>query len=148
MPETLTLHAKLSEMARNFWWSWQPEAVAIFRAIDPMRWTELEHNPVLLLREYTPEKLEERAQHGMLHASVHRMYREWHEYMQSDKTWGDTQATILGHRPVAYFSAEFGLHESLPIYSGGLGLLAGDHLKSASDLGVPLVGVGLFYVSV
>lgn len=145
MPESLTLHSKLSEMARNFWWSWQPEAAAIFRAIDPVRWSELDHNPVLLLREYTPEKLEERAQHAMLHASVHRMYREWHEYMQSDKTWGDTQATILGHRPVAYFSAEFGLHESLPIYSGGLGLLAGDHLKSASDLGVPLVGVGLFY---
>ena len=145
MPETLSLHAKLSQLATNYWWSWQPEISAIFRSIDPVRWSELDHNPVLLLREYTPEKLEERAQPLMLHASVNRMYREWHEYMQSDETWGDTHATVLGHRPTAYFSAEFGLHESLPIYSGGLGLLAGDHLKSASDLGVPLVGVGLFY---
>ena len=65
--------------------------------------------------------------------------------MSSKHTWGDTHAGLLGHNPVAYFSAEFGIHESLPNYSGGLGVLAGDHLKSASDLGVPLVAVGLFY---
>lgn len=145
MSERLTLHDKLSAFARNYWWSWQPELSTIFRAIDPARWSELGHNPVLLLREYTPEKLEDRGQQLMLHPSVNRMYLKWQEYMQSDKTWGDTHATVLGHRPVAYFSAEFGLHESLPVYSGGLGVLAGDHLKSASDLGVPLIGVGLFY---
>ncbi|MBA3315400.1 MAG: alpha-glucan family phosphorylase [Planctomycetaceae bacterium] len=145
MSEQLTLHEKLSHLARNYWWSWQPDAAAIFRSIDPARWSELDHNPVLLLREYTPDKLEDRAHQLSLHSSVNRMYRKWQEYMQSDDTWGDTQATVLGHRPTAYFSAEFGLHESLPVYSGGLGVLAGDHLKSASDLGVPLVGVGLFY---
>ena len=97
---------------------------------------------MLLLREYRPEKLEARAREAVLHTRINWAYRRWQEYMQSTDTWGDTHAGVLGHRPAAYFSAEFGLHESLPIYSGGLGVLAGDHLKSASDLGIPLVGVG------
>ena len=145
MSEQISLHDKLTQLAQNLWWSWQPELGVIFRAIDPERWRDLGHNPVLLLKEYPPKKLEERAQQLVLHSSVNRQYRKWQEYMQSDETWGDTHATVLGNRPVAYFSAEFGIHESLPIYSGGLGVLAGDHLKSASDLGAPLVGVGLFY---
>ena len=140
-----TLHEKLSELATNLWWSWQPEVTNIFRQIDPVRWSALAHNPVLLLREYPPEKLEQRARELVLHSSINRAYRRWLEYMQSEDTWGATHAGILGHRPAAYFSAEFGLHESMPIYSGGLGVLAGDHLKSASDLGIPMVGVGLFY---
>src|SRR5690606_36165948 len=81
----------------------------------------------------------------VLHSRINWAYRRWQEYMVSTDTWGDTHAGVLGHRPAAYFSAEFGLHESLRIYSGGLGVLAGDHLKSASDLGIPLVAVGLFY---
>ena len=81
----------------------------------------------------------------MLHSRINYAYRRQQEYLQADKTWGATHAGVLRPRPVAYFSAEFGLHESLPIYSGGLGVLAGDHIKSASDLGVPLIGVGLFY---
>ena len=82
----------------------------------------------------------------MLHSRINGAYRRWVEYMESADTWGSTHSGILGQRPAAYFSAEFGIHESLPIYSGGLGVLAGDHLKSASDLGIPLVGVGLLYV--
>ncbi|MFV0446724.1 MAG: alpha-glucan family phosphorylase [Planctomycetaceae bacterium] len=140
-----SIHEKLTELASNLWWSWQPEVTSIFRQIDPPLWSDLGHNPILLLREYTPEKLEIRARDEVLHSRIHGAYRRWQEYMSSDETWGDTHAGVLGHRPVAYISAEFGLHESLRIYSGGLGVLAGDHLKSASDLGIPLVGVGLFY---
>ncbi len=150
---TLTVHDKLTSLISNLWWCWQPEVTDIFRAINPKRWSELVHNPVLMLREYTPETLEDRARQLMLHSRVNRAYREWQEYMSSDETWGPTHAGILGsthidatkQRPVAYFSMEFGIHESLPIYSGGLGILSGDHLKSASDLGIPLVGIGLYY---
>src|SRR5262245_10442081 len=145
MAQEKTIHEKLTELAGNLWWSWQPEVTAIFREVDPVRWSELAHNPVILLREYTPDKLEARARELVLHSRINGAYRRWHEYMQSTDTWGDVQAGVLGHRPAAYFSAEFGLHESLRIYSGGLGILAGDHLKSASDLGIPLVAVGLFY---
>jgi len=140
-----TIHEKLSELARNLWWSWQPEVVSVFREIDPVSWSMLQHNPILLLKEYGPDELEIRAREEVLHARIHEAYRRWREYMTSDDTWASTHTGVLGHRPAAYFSAEFGLHESLRIYSGGLGLLAGDHLKSASDLGVPLVAVGLFY---
>lgn len=145
MPPQKTIYDKLSELANNLWWSWQPEVTAIYREINPVRWSELAHSPVLLLREFTPESLEERARDLVLHSRINGAYRRWQEYMQSTDTWGDVHAAVLGHRPAAYFSAEFGLHESLRVYSGGLGVLAGDHLKSASDLGIPLVAVGLFY---
>ncbi|MEZ6057661.1 MAG: alpha-glucan family phosphorylase [Planctomycetaceae bacterium] len=140
-----TIFEKLSELANNLWWSWQPEVASIFRTIDPVRWSELSHNPILLLREYPADRLELRAREEVMHSKIHGAYRRWKQYMTSTDTWGDTHAAVLGHRPAAYFSAEFGLHESLRIYSGGLGVLSGDHLKSASDLGIPLVGVGLFY---
>lgn len=140
-----SIHEKLTEIAENLWWSWQPDVTAIFREIDPRKWLEVGHNPILLLRSFDPDKLEARAREEVLHSRINFAYRRWQEYMKSTATWGDTHAGVLGHRPVAYFSAEFGLHESLRIYSGGLGILSGDHLKSASDLGIPLVGVGLFY---
>ena len=141
----LSVHDKLHLLAGNYWWSWQPEVTDIFRQIDPRLWSELHHNPVLLLREYTGDRLEQRLREAVLHSRINRAHRRWREYMESHSTWGSTHAGILGQRPAAYFSAEFGLHESLPIYSGGLGVLSGDHLKSASDLGIPLVGIGLFY---
>ena len=81
----------------------------------------------------------------MLHSRVNYAYRRMLEYLEADRTWGARHAGVLRPHPVAYFSAEFGLHESLPVYSGGLGVLAGDHIKSASDLDIPLVGIGLFY---
>lgn len=140
-----SIHDKLTEMANDLWWSWQPEVSAIFRAIDPRRWSQLAHNPVILLQEYPPDRLEQVAREEVLHSRINWAYRRWCEYLKSEDTWGATHAGILGNRPAAYFSAEFGLHESLPVYSGGLGVLSGDHLKSASDLGVPLVAVGLFY---
>src|SRR5262245_47692813 len=140
-----SIHDKLLKLAGNYWWSWQPEVTALFREIDPIRWSQLAHNPVQLLQEYPPDKLEQRAREVVLHSRVNVAYRRWCEYMESTDTWGGVHSGILGHRPAAYFSAEFGLHESLPIYSGGLGVLARDHLKSASDLGIPLVAIGLFY---
>jgi starch phosphorylase len=132
-------------LARNLWWSWDPGAQAIFRELGGAHWEAVDHNPVALLREISLESFDRRARKHVLQASVNYTYRRLQEYLHSRATWGHAHAGVLHSRPVAYFSAEFGLHESLPIYSGGLGMLAGDHLKSASDLGIPLVGVGLFY---
>ena len=136
---------KLDALARNYWWCWQPEVVSIFRDLDPVRWRQFDHNPILLLDEFTHEQLELRGREAVLHSRVNYAYRRWQEYMGSKHTWGDTHAGLLGNNPVAYFSAEFGIHESLPNYSGGLGVLAGDHLKSASDQECHWVAVGLFY---
>jgi starch phosphorylase len=143
--DQLSFAEKLAALAKNYWWSWHPEVFQIFHDLDPVRWRQLDHNPVLLLDEFTPEKLEQRAREAVLHSRVNFAYRRWLEYMESEDTWGSTHAGMLGRNQVAYFSAEFGIHESLPNYSGGLGVLAGDHLKSASDLGIPLVAIGLFY---
>ncbi|RPI79476.1 MAG: alpha-glucan family phosphorylase, partial [Planctomycetaceae bacterium] len=140
-----TLFNKLTELGGNLWWSWQPEVTQIFRDLDPERWTELGHNPVRLLAAIGHDGVERQTTEAGLPARINWAYRRWREYMQASDTWGATHAGVLGQRPTAYFSAEFGIHESLPIYSGGLGVLAGDHLKSASDLGIPLVGIGLFY---
>jgi glycogen phosphorylase len=136
---------KLWALARNLWWSWDQDSTTLFRDLDPVRWRELNHNPISLLSEIPLAKLERRAGELVLHGRINYAYRRQREYLQADRTWGATHAGVLRPRPVAYFSAEFGLHESLPIYSGGLGVLAGDHIKSASDLDIPLVGVGLFY---
>lgn len=136
---------KLWALARNLWWSWDQDSTSLFRDLDPVRWRELNHNPIALLAEIPLSKLERRAGELVLHGRINYAYRRQQEYLQADRTWGATHAGVLRPRPVAYFSAEFGLHESLPIYSGGLGVLAGDHVKSASDLDIPLVGVGLFY---
>ncbi len=139
------VHQRLTALAHNLWWAWDQESVALFRDIDPLLWRECDHNPVVLLRQTSAAQLEARVTALAMHGRINHAYRRMQDYLQSTHTWGSGLASVLGARPVAYFSAEFGLHESLPIYSGGLGLLAGDHLKSASDLGVPLVGVGLYY---
>jgi starch phosphorylase len=136
---------KLWSLARNLWWSWDNDTNSLFRDLDPVRWRQLNHNPISLLNEIPLATLERRAGELVLHSRINYAYRRKQEYLQADRTWGATNAGVLRPRPVAYFSAEFGLHESIPIYSGGLGVLAGDHIKSASDLDIPLVGVGLFY---
>jgi starch phosphorylase len=141
----LSLHDRLQALARNLWWTWQPEVVGLFRDLDPVRWRQLSHNPLALLAEFPDGRLEERADELVVRSAINDAYRQLQEYLYRANTWGNIHAGVLGARPVAYFSAEFGLHESLPIYSGGLGVLAGDHIKSASDLGIPLVAVGLFY---
>ena len=136
---------RLWSLARNLWWSWDQDTVSLFRDLNPVRWRELNQNPISLLSEMSLEQLEHRATELVLHSRINYCYRRQREYLNADRTWGAAHAGVLRPRPVGYFSAEFGLHESLPIYSGGLGVLAGDHVKSASDLDIPLVGVGLFY---
>jgi starch phosphorylase len=136
---------RLWSLARNLWWSWDNESTSLFRDLDPVRWRQLNHNPVALLNEIPLATLERRAGELVLHGRINYAYRRQQEYLQADRTWGATHAGVLRPRPVAYFSAEFGIHESLPVYSGGLGVLAGDHIKSASDLDIPLIGIGLFY---
>ncbi len=136
---------KLRELTRNLWWVWQPNDLTLFHILDAELWHETNHNPVEFLNKVPPEKLEAAAEETALHSRIEYAFRRLSEYLANTESWGALHAPALRTRPVAYFSAEFGLHESLPIYSGGLGILAGDHLKSASDLGVPLVGIGLLY---
>jgi starch phosphorylase len=136
---------RLWALARNIWWSWDHDCIGLFRDLNPTRWRQLNQNPISLLSEIPLEEIERRATELVLHGRINYVYRRQQEYLNADHTWGAVNAGVLRPRPVAYFSAEFGLHESLPIYSGGLGVLAGDHIKSASDLGIPLVGIGLFY---
>src|ERR1700730_11706812 len=136
---------RLWALARNLWWSWDHDTVSLFRDLDPLRWRQLNPNPVSLLAELPLAKLESRATELVLHSRINYAYRRLQEYLQVDRTWGARHAGVLRPSPVAYFSAEFGIHESLPVYSGGLGVLSGDHIKSASDLAIPLVDIGLFY---
>jgi len=143
--ESAMIYNKLWGLANNLWWSWHPECDQLFRDIDPIRWRQLDHNPVAMLREMSVEQVGQRVGELVLQSRVNYAYRRLQEYLSSTQTWASTNAGVLGAKPVAYFSAEFGIHESVPIYSGGLGVLAGDHIKSASGLGVPLVGIGLYY---
>src|ERR1700676_2362222 len=136
---------RLWNLARNLWWSWDQDTSSLFRDLDPVRWRQLNHNPISLLSEIPLAEIERRSRELLLHSRINYAYRRQREYLEADRTWGARHAGILRPRPVGYFSAEFGLHVSIPEYSGGLGVLAGDHIKSASDLGIPLVGVGLFY---
>ena len=141
-----TLYDKCQSLANNLWWSWHPETINLFRDLDPIRWRQLDHNPIALLKEFTVERLESRSSEMVLFSRIHHAYRQLKEYTSNtNQTWAATHAGVLGAMPVAYFSAEFGIHESVPIYSGGLGVLSGDHIKSASGLGVPLVAIGLYY---
>jgi starch phosphorylase len=136
---------RLWSMARNLWWSWDHDSTALFRDLDPVPWRQRNHNPISMLSNLPLAAIEQRAAELVLHSRINYAYRRQREYLNADRTWGARHAGVLRPRPVAYFSAEFGLHESIPIYSGGLGILAGDHIKSASDLDIPLVGIGLFY---
>ena len=148
LPPLLTaesLYDKCMALASNLWWSWHPDVISLFRDLDPIRWRQLDHNPIALLREFNPERLEMRAAELVLYSRINHAYRRLKEYLTDIPLWARTNAGVLGSKPVAYFSLEFGVHESVPIYSGGLGVLSGDHVKSASGLGVPLVAIGLFY---
>jgi starch phosphorylase len=136
---------RLWTLARNLWWSWDSESTSLFRDLDPAEWTAVNHAPISLLDKFGLTALDKRVSDLVLHSRINYAYRRHLEYLETEHTWGATHAAVLRARPVAYFSAEFGLHESLPIYSGGLGVLAGDHIKSSSDLGLPLIGIGLFY---
>lgn len=144
LPETIEA---LERISRNYWWSWTPDGHAVFRDLDQEVWDDCEHNPRRLLKEVPQYSLMRMATDPVYVERVRRVAEGFDAYMASGhETWAARHAQALTHeRPVAYFCAEFGVHHSLPLYSGGLGILAGDHLKSASDLGLPLVAVGLLY---
>ncbi len=114
-----TLYEKCMALASNLWWSWHSEVITLFRDLDPIRWRQLDHNPIALLSEFTPERLEMRASELVLHSRINHAYRRLKEYLAETPLWSRTHAGVLGSKPVAYFSLEFGLHEASPIYSGG-----------------------------
>jgi starch phosphorylase len=136
---------RLNELARNLYWTWQPDFEHIFNDLDPRLWMSLNRNPIALMNALPKQYIEEQLRGSTLGATVTRAYYTLRDYLEQEHTWGSHYVRSLRVNPVAYFSAEFGLHGSLPIYSGGLGVLAGDHLKAASDLDVPIVGVGMLY---
>ena len=140
------LYQQLHALSMNMWWAWNPSVIKLFRDIDPEGFRASKHNPLRVVKSLSSERLRELVQDAAFRARADRVYREFHSYVSPNAhTWAQTEAAPLRVRPVAYLSAEFGIHESLPIYSGGLGVLAGDHVKTASDLGLALVAVGLFY---
>jgi starch phosphorylase len=142
-----TLRERLTQLALNLWWTWHPEVIEIFRDLDPVAWKDTNHNPIGVLRQLSDDALTRQVEVFSLETRVNFEFRRLQDYLADDRTWCRQHAARLLVSPIAYFSAEFGLHESLPLYSGGLGILAGDFLKSLSDLGVPAVGVGLFYAN-
>ena len=134
----------LETLAHNLWWTWNPDAIALFRRLDADLFSTSGHNPVKMLGVIDQKRLDALCEDVGFLAEMDRVAELFDRYLNAS-TWfkenyGDARGNTIG-----YFSAEFGVHESLPIYSGGLGILAGDHLKSASELGVPLIGVGLLY---
>ncbi|WOD38934.1 alpha-glucan family phosphorylase [Nodosilinea sp. E11] len=162
MTSVLRLKAKLptpltalADLAYNYWWIWTEERVSLFSVLDPVRWQACNYNPVALLEAVSDERLWQVAEDPHYLNRLRQLTHEFETYcrdgskgvaLDPGKPWASPGASQLSlDRPVAYFCIEFGLHESLPVYAGGLGVLAGDSLKSASDLGVPMVGVGLLY---
>src|SRR2546423_8040875 len=137
----------LEELSWNYWWSWAPDGAEVFRDLDPNLWQQCEQNPRLLLTQISDLRLAEVAADPSFAGRVQQLYRRFTEYMSDPKPWAKLplSARTTTQNPIAYFCAEFGVHNSLPLYSGGLGILAGDHLKSASDLNMPLIALGLFY---
>ncbi len=136
---------RVSELAYDLWWSWNPQAREVFRQLDYPLWRLTAHNPVRMLRVMSPERLEQAAQDSSFLGIYDSAIRDLDKARSAGNTWWTREFPDLTPCSIAYFSAEFALHQSLPIYAGGLGVLAGDHCKAASDLGVPLIGVGFMY---
>lgn len=147
-PNYRTLPAEfinLFELAHNVWWSWSPDGRAVFSYIDPTLWRLTHHDPIKQLQEIGTERLEMLRQDMVFLRLYRAAMNAFHAYMNAKDHWFGSNYPQLKDNTIAYFSAEFGLHRSVPLYSGGLGILAGDHLKEASDLGIPLVAVGFMY---
>ena len=136
---------KLTEIANNLWWSWNTEFLKIFKMIDPDLWERIDKNPTKFLKLVAQEKIEKAAKNEEILKLYDQVVGYYENYIYSKDTWFAKKYPNNKQDLIAYFSAEYGLDEILPIYSGGLGILSGDHLKSASDLGIPLVAVGLLY---
>jgi glycogen phosphorylase len=136
---------RLGELAYNLWWIWTPDAQRLYSQIDRSLWDQVQHNPVAFLRHVTRAKLNAATNDRYYLDLYDHVLRDFDSYMNNEDTWFRCTYPDLADKQIAYFSFEFGLHESLPVYAGGLGILAGDHLKEASDLGLPLVGIGFYY---
>jgi starch phosphorylase len=137
--------SRLGEMAFNLWWTWNPTAQRLFNRIDNALWERLNHNPLRFLRQVGRSEINAAAQDSVYLELYDRVFRDFDAYLGQEDTWFSREFPCQSKKCIAYFSMEFGLHETLPIYSGGLGVLAGDHLKEAAYLGLPLVGIGLMY---
>lgn len=144
LPDKLS---RLRELAYNLWWTWNPRALDLYATLDLKLWSEMKSNPVRMLETVSPDTLEEAAENASYMSLYAQILQRFDEYMGDQESRKSLPIAELLSRsnPVAYFSAEYGLHECLPIYSGGLGTLSGDHLKTSSDLGIPLIAVGLLY---
>ena len=136
---------RLNSLARNLWWTWNQDAQDLFESLSPRAWQNLYHNAVAVMRELSNEELHARMLDNEFSDRVESVLSQFEDYLKDSDTWAASNAKDLADNPVAYFSAEFGFHETLPIAAGGLGMLAGDHTKSASDLGLGFVGISLFY---
>src|SRR5216110_1936278 len=135
----------LREVSFNVWWTWEPSARRLFRHLDPELWNRTNHNPVRMLQLSRQARLEELATDKTFLRELKQVYDAFQKYLTRKDTYGKSGAGAAMQKPVAYFSAEFGFHESIPNYSGGLGILSGDHCKSASDLDLNFVAIGLLY---
>lgn len=135
----------LADLVYNLWWCWNPDATSLLERIDHVLWEDSGHNPVKVLRRVAPERLAQLAATQDFLDQYDRVWQAFGDSMRAELTWFKATYPYAEQQTVAYFSAEFGIHESLPIYSGGLGVLSGDHVKEASDMGIPLVGVGFLY---
>ncbi len=135
---------RLGELSYNLWWAWNPTALRLFNRIDNNLWEQVKHSPIRFLRELERPVLNAAAQDPDYLDLYDQVFSDFDAYLNRQDTWFAT-AHPEEQSQIAYFSMEFGLHETLPIYSGGLGVLSGDHLKETSDIGLPLVGVGLLY---
>ena len=136
---------RLPELAYNLWWSWTLEARELFRRLDYSMWRRTQHNPVQMLHELSPSQLEASCRDGAFIRQYNKVMMLYDREMKNGRSWFHTTYPEHINKTIAYFSFEFGLHNSLPIYSGGLGILSGDHAKEASDLGLPFVGIGFMY---
>ena len=136
---------KLSEISNNLWWSWNTEFLRLFKIIDRDLWETCEKNPVKFLKLVSQDRLEQITKNTEFLKEYDKLSKQFEDYMNSKNTWFSNKYPENKNDLIAYFSAEYGLDQTIPIYSGGLGILSGDHLKSASDLGIPLVAVGLLY---
>ena len=136
---------RLGELAYNLWWSWNPGGMRLYLQLDRQLWEKVDHNPIAFLHQIEPEKLEAAAQDEYFVEEYNSVLANFDAYMSEENTWYAKEYPQYKNDTMAYFSFEFGLHESMPFYAGGLGILSGDHLKEASDLGIPMVGVGFIY---
>ena len=136
---------RLGELAYNLWWTWNPDVQRLFNSIDSDLWEQSTHNPIIFLRKVERAKLNAVTHDSHFLDFYDSSIQAYDEYMARKDTWYEQNHGHITKETIAYFSTEFGLHETLPIYAGGLGVLSGDHLKEASDLGLPLVAMGFLY---